>query len=396
MNSIVGFLKDKFSKRIVEKNEPKKEIFYLISAAGIPNFGDDMLTRGWITSVKKQHPGCIIYVDVTDPVVAQSLFSDVICVDYLWLLSKSLGDNGSVDDKFSNYSLLHSRERSMLQLFPFISSMHLLGGGYINDLHTENLKLIELVAFFSKKFSFPCYSTGLGLIPLSDGSASKLAESIIQYSLFDVRDLASFNAINKQTNAHISFIGDDFFCFPFSETVRLKESAQPALCLCINDESVNNPDERNEFLLLIESCIDDFISHNPGSPINLYEFRPGVDSGFWPRISQKYPTAKIFIFEDIWRDGLTFSKNDVFISTRFHFQLIVASLGLSGTSFYWNDYYKNKFESLTGLTSWSTFNLKEVRVSPAEILKQSSVSFSTEFESASEKSVLPTKIYGKK
>ncbi|WHZ38961.1 hypothetical protein QNM34_12825 [Rahnella bonaserana] len=128
-----------------------QKTFYLISASGMPNYGDDMLTRGWINHIKRVYPNAIIYLDAVDPLVASNLYDDVKCVNFLWQLAQALGENGSIEDKFSDEYLLPLRERLMSNIFEDTDSIHLLGGGYINELWAANLRLIELVSYFGKK-----------------------------------------------------------------------------------------------------------------------------------------------------------------------------------------------------------------------------------------------------
>ncbi|MGC0934807.1 polysaccharide pyruvyl transferase family protein [Pantoea agglomerans] len=397
MNFIIDYLKNKVLSSTYPSHTPSHQgkRFYLISACGMPNFGDDMLTRGWINTIRRSYPDAIIYVDAVDPVVAASLFDGVICVNYLWQLAQALGHEGSIEEKLADRFMLPTRERLMLALFSHIDSMHLLGGGYINDLSGGNWRLVELIAFFSKENSFPCYATGLGLEPLSPESAARVAPFIPQYTLFDVRDSASFDSLNALMPGQVSFIGDDYFCFPFAETVSLSENEAPALRLCINNElSVDNCS--NEILLdIIEEAITKFTYLYPESPIYFYEFRPGFDGVFWKEISKKYPNIQMIFFEKAWAEGLSVSKNDFFITTRFHFQLIISSLGLRGVSLYWNEYYKNKFESLKTVSHWTTLDLHHESFNSDDFFQHHDLAYTQDFNTVlHKKQLLSSHIYG--
>ena len=361
----------------------------------MPNFGDDMLTRGWINTIRRYHPNAIIYVDAADPVVAASLFEDVICVNYLWLLSQALGHDGSLEEKLSDKYMLPSRERLMQILFAQIDSMHLLGGGYINDLSGANWRLIELIAYFSKKNNFPCYATGLGLEPLSSESAAKIAPFVSQYALFDVRDEASYNALNSLVPDLVSYIGDDYFCFPFSETAILHKTKYPALRLCLHNELSVDNSSKDSLIGIIEEAIAKFSTLYPESPIYFYEFRPGSDGFFWKEISEKYPNIQMIFFEEAWKKRIHVSNNDYFISTRFHFQLIMSSLGLRGISLYWNDYYKNKFSSLTPVSDWVSVDLHQETLVFDDFFKPQKINFTPQFNYVlKKKRLLASRIYG--
>lgn len=353
--------------------------FYLISASGMPNYGDDMLTRGWINHIKRKYPNANIYLDAVDPIVADALYEGVVCVNYLWQLAQALGKTGSIEEKFSDRTLLPMRERLMSQIFSDVDSIHLIGGGYMNELWEANLRLIELVSYFGEKHNIRSYATGLGLQPLSEDKAEYISKFIKNYFCFDVRDYPSYQVLEKYLPGKISFIGDDYFCFPFSEVVRLVERDAPVLRLCLHNEL--SDDEQNEklFISQIETVICDFIERYPNSLIRFYEFRPGSDGFFFKDLKSKFPQIEMVEFETIWKHGLEFSSKDCFISTRFHFQLIVSSVGLSGTSIYWSEYYRNKFDSLKYVTDWSFLKLGEQTIDHKNFFEESKVCFPLDF-----------------
>ncbi len=70
------------------------------------NYGDDMLMWGWFNTIKKTYPNCFIYLDAVDPVVAQTLFPDVTCVNYLGTLAQALGTEDIIADKFADPIML--------------------------------------------------------------------------------------------------------------------------------------------------------------------------------------------------------------------------------------------------------------------------------------------------
>jgi len=341
--------------------------FYLVSAAGMPNYGDDMLTRGWVNSIQRTWPNARIYLDAVDPVVAQTLFPEVTCVNYFWTLAQALGTEGVISEKFADPIMLPVRERLMLNLLPEMHSFHLTGGGYINDFSGANSRLIELIAFFADKFNIPCYATGLGLYPLSNEHAARFSSAIEKFKIFDVRDSSSFEVLGALSLNNLSFIGDDYFSFPFSENVRLVENPTPSLRLCLSNESADIVNAQDKLLSYIDKIINQFNAAHPEGDVIFYEFRPGIDGEIYKTIKALHEKATFIPFDILWTQGLSFSPNDYFISTRFHFQLIVASMGLKGMSFYWNEYYRNKFSSLNGVTNWKSVNLDDESITTFEL-----------------------------
>lgn len=338
--------------RDVQAPSVQKKTLYLVSAAGMPNFGDDMLTRYWINKLQRQFPDSVIYLDAVDAVVASELFPGVKCVDYLWRLAQALGDKGSVQDKFADPHALPIRERLMSEVFISAESIHLLGGGYINELWGANARLIELAAYFAEKHQLACYATGLGLQPLSPENAAKLAPFIRQFNHFDVRDEASYKVLESFGIPVLGFSGDDYFAFPDSPTGRLVEREQPTLHLCIHTELSEDGILAENLLTLLQTVVARFCQIYPAAAINFYEFRPGTDGTFFHQVQERFPHASFVPFEQIWQDGLAFATNDFCISSRFHFQVIAASLGIDGIALSWSDYYDNKFASLQPMSDW--------------------------------------------
>lgn len=328
------------------------KIFYLISAAGMPNFGDDMLTRYWVNYLQERFPGCTIYLDAVDAVVAAELFPTAKCVDYVWRLAQALGDEGSLEEKFADLYALPSRERLMTKIFNAAHSIHLLGGGYINELWGANARLMELAAYFARKHDLVSYATGLGLQPLSVKNAEKFSPSIRQFDQFDVRDIASYSVLEPLGISALSFTGDDYFAFPNSPIGHIVEREHPILHLCIHTELSENGVLTENLLLMLKQAISLFSTQYPATTIKFYEFRPGSDGVFFNQILERFPQTEFIAFENIWRDGLQFSPNDFCISSRFHFQVIAASLGIAGIALSWSDYYDNKFDSLQQMSDW--------------------------------------------
>ncbi|CAI1542204.1 polysaccharide pyruvyl transferase family protein [Serratia ficaria] len=324
--------------------------FYLISAAGMPNFGDDMLARYWINELQLRFPGCTIYLDAVDAVVAGKLFPSVKCVDYLWRLAQALGDEGSVQQKFADPHTLPLRERLMTETLSAAESIHLLGGGYINELWGANARLIELAAYFARQHQLACYATGLGLQPLSSENAAKIAPFMRQFDHFDVRDPASYEILLPLEIPGLRLTGDDYFAFPSRPLGRIIEREQPTLHLCIHTELSEDGALIGSLLSLLRQVIS--ILEYPAAAIKFYEFRPGSDGTFFHQMQECFPKAEFVSFEHLWRDGLQFASHDFCLSTRFHFQVIAASLDVAGLAISWSDYYDNKFSSLQRMSDW--------------------------------------------
>ena len=64
------------------------EVYYLVSTAGFPNFGDEQIVRTWLTIFRQKNPSAKIILDVPAASRSQFLFKEefdnLMIVDTLW------------------------------------------------------------------------------------------------------------------------------------------------------------------------------------------------------------------------------------------------------------------------------------------------------------------------
>ena len=150
---------------------------YLVSTAGQPNWGDEFITRAWIRFLAKSDPDSEIWLDCPNPSHSSLLLKDehphLHVVNTLWQLvwntSDLLDDSEAAAQKIRGWIRDGGtpREDFGIDLLRSMDTVHLLGGGYINQLWKANVLL--LVALAQLKELNPkvlLYGTGLGLAPL--------------------------------------------------------------------------------------------------------------------------------------------------------------------------------------------------------------------------------------
>src|SRR5690606_30791811 len=137
---------------------------YLVSAAGIPNYGDDYIAAAWLTYFSRRYPGAEVWLDALSPGVAASLLSganpEARFTDILWELTRLLPEGESYPQMRERirtwiHGLGTPRLDTALVHLRSARSIHLLGGGYLNSMWPRNLGLIAAAAEYSRAFDIP-------------------------------------------------------------------------------------------------------------------------------------------------------------------------------------------------------------------------------------------------
>lgn len=331
---------------------------YLISTAGFPNYGDEQIVRTWLAFFKKVHANDQIILDVPFPSRAQFLFKDefpdLLIVDTIWNLIYLAESKGiTLDDTNSLFELLHGgdpRNAVPIKTMFGADSLHLLGGGYFSVDHIEFKRTFYFFALLSiikdKNPKTKIFATGLGLTPINSDIVSAIKEYVANFDYFGVRDRVS----DLFPNATLEV--DDVF---LSKSLRAIK--------------INKSDDNPDILVSIQPIFDDkirkvvienlifFLKQHKNAKIGILEAMVPDDNWlyFGDVFNQEPDIKERLIFYDfwtLWTDGIPFKKNQLWISTRFHFHLIGALLGAKGTAIsIGTQYYDVKHQSLI---DWGT------------------------------------------
>src|SRR5688572_21173917 len=117
-----------------------------------------------------------------------------------------------------------------------VRHVHLFGGGYINGRWPNSVSLLGAAAQLRQKYGIPCLATGLGVAPLSgldEADAKALAEVIRSFSLFELRDLQSYNDVAELVGFRSTIVCglDDCFLYPVGDLTRPRQKPGRALHL---------------------------------------------------------------------------------------------------------------------------------------------------------------------
>lgn len=341
-------------------------IIYLIGVAGHPNYGDELVLRIWLRHLARVRPTDTVIVDVAHVGEAALLFAHdhprAVFVDTLWRLARAADEHPELCGDLSPSDWVASAA-SELGVAPGLaegvdhllraSSIHIVGGGYINGIWPQWLPVVSAVGAVARRTGARAYASGLGLLPLPDGAAlARLRSDAAAFTVFDVRDRASFDALASVPGR--SFTGDDVWLG--LDVAASDVPARPGdVALCVQEDLSEGFAWRGlsgaeGLAAYVEAVLDAW--RVPGENIVVVEGIPGHDYTVPKLLGARLDGARIIPFLDVWREGLPAGRGLTWISTRFHPHLVAAAAGDSGIAIVAKpDYYGIKHGSLTAAGS---------------------------------------------
>ncbi|WP_343287195.1 polysaccharide pyruvyl transferase family protein [Gordonia sp. SID5947] len=355
------------------------EIIYLVAPSGHPNYGDELIALAWLENLARTRPNAVVVLDCHSPgqtsLLLRGVHPGAVFVDTLWQLTAYASDVTRTEgpDPATPWSWVAKAATTFgpaprlaegVDMFRRASSVHLLGGGYLNKVWPQHVSLLAAIAELSRVTGAPAHATGQGLIPLLDEPAwSVLTDSAREFTVFDVRDEASAEALAGIASRRHT--GDDAW-LAVGEDVGIDDVSH-------GDDPPRSPRRADGVTLCLQADLtDDFVAFGstgvdaltrfvratldswqvPAEAITVVEGIPGGDLEVATRLGDRLDGATTVPFIDVWRRGLTVGRGDAWISTRFHPHLVAAAAGDPGVALVIRpDYYATKHESLAAAGS---------------------------------------------
>jgi hypothetical protein len=339
----------------VRKNLRKPPVIYLIGTAGHPNYGDELITAGWLRQLARTAPDAAVWLDTPRPGQSAVLFDGIHpglrCVDTLFHACW----NAPTDDPGETIAFGHRvigepgllpREATAVEMLEHVDLVHIIGGGYVNHIWPHHLALVGAAQGIAARYGARTAMTGAGLTPLVPGSAGPLGAALLHFDVVDVRDEASHVAIRNLV-PHATKSGDDAFLALDGGQVFGSEGAVGTM-LCIQSDLVQLPlpDLADYVVRTLQAW---GVDHEP---VTLVECLPPDDALVMPLLEQHLPELRLLPFSQLWRSGFPAGPGQRWISTRFHAHLVAATAGAWGVAIpVSQDYYRTKHDSLLQLGS---------------------------------------------
>lgn len=304
-------------------------LIYLVAPSGNPNFGDEFIAASWLRYLAATQPDAEVYLDCPHPGLAQVLFAglhpNLRVTNTLW---RAVADSAAlppaemsarVADLVKNLGS-PQYDLGLLQLRQ-ARSLHLLGGGYINGMWPQHYALIAGMRAVRELTGAQLFATGLGLMPFSrNGSVD--AESLFQgFHYASARDQPSVRTFGLSAGIDDAFLGVE------AELGR-NSLAPNSLCLCIQNDTTDG-DYLDNAVALARQRIEEATAQ--GRSVHYFEAIPGPDRDAFEQLRDLIPEQNFIPFSDIWLHGLPVHANQEWLTTRFHFHVLAAAAGASGT-----------------------------------------------------------------
>lgn len=354
-----------YSRRARRAVAPR-EVIYLVTSAGFPNFGDELIVEAWLRHLAIRRPLARVVVDSPRPGQAALLLRHAnrraLFVDTIWGLSlfASSDDAGDEVDRDAPWEWVADatsrlgaapRDSEGVDLLLSATTIHIVGGGYLNNVWPHHVSLVAAVAAASRATGARAIATGAGLTPGFTGAAlDRFRTDAEQFAVFDVRDQPSAEFLGPVRAA--SFTGDDAWLSPRLEIdAAAAHTTTGRVVLCVQS------DLTDDFIWRDGTGVDaltDFITATldhwgvDGRDITVLECIPGHDNTVPHLMGSRLDGAERIPFMTAWRSGIPFGRGHTWLTTRFHPHLMAAAAGDSGVAVVSKrDYYATKHGSLT-------------------------------------------------
>ncbi|WP_269928900.1 polysaccharide pyruvyl transferase family protein [Kocuria massiliensis] len=325
---------------------------YLVSTAGIPNFGNELIAERWVSYLAEVAPHREVWLDVREPGTVSSLLKGIhpnlhVTNTAIRTVHDSLHvSQRTVKDLVQNLGsprfdigLLEMREASVL---------HLLGGGFVNAMWRENSLLVEVMRAAAEVSGAPLIATGQGIMPPGP-------ETFQGFDHVSVRDGPSADHLGIELGY------DDAYLVPACPPVPA-EPRETEAYVCLQGDLLN-PGDLERFVEFATAQLREW--DIPPERVTYVEALPGEDYPGHAMLRDSIGEHRFIPFSAMWREGIDWGPHQVWITTRFHHHLVASLHGARGVALPGKaGYYDIKHSSLAALgTGWkiSAGDLGDVR-----------------------------------
>lgn len=318
------------------------ESIHLVSWAGWPNFGDELIAARWLRFLAEHRPEAEVWLDVRHPGTVSSLLRGLHprlhVTDTLFRaldVAEHTADR-TVADLVTHLGSPHF-DSGLLDLRE-AGTLHLLGGGYVNGYWPRNDGLVEGMRAAAEISGAKLVATGQGMMPLG-------AELFEGFDHVGVRDRPSARALGIERGYDDAYLLED----PPAPAL---DGAEPReLWVCVQSDALD-PDAFERLIAWTREQIRAL--GFPRERVRYVEAIPGDDYAGYERLKDLIAEDGFLPFTAFWRDGFDFGPHQVWLSTRFHHHPVGALHGARGIALNGHGgYYDVKHESLRDLgTRW--------------------------------------------
>jgi polysaccharide pyruvyl transferase WcaK-like protein len=334
------------------------ENIYLVASGGNPNYGDELIVSSWLKFLARVRPASTVWLDCPQPGTASALFSaihpNLLTTNTLWRACASAPDQSAQGVWDYVGKIVANGGTPMydvgLMALGRASTIHLLGGGYVNGVWPDHVGLVAGMAAAHQIHGSELLASGLGLMPLPE-NAEVLAKTFADFSAVSVRDDLSADFLGVKAGL------DDVFLGLLAELHRTKEflvqTRAKDVMLCIQSDmtdEVTFNKLRDKLRVVVKDSLENGLS------VGYVEAIPGSDRRMYDALDGLIPEENFVPFTHVWSDGLPVRRGQQWYTSRFHPHMVAAAAGAKGVAIgILDDYYDIKHRSLMDLGSGWTY-----------------------------------------
>ena len=319
------------------------EIIYLVSMASFPNYGDELIARTWLRFLADARPEAEVWLDCRNPALATLLFEGdhprLRTTDTIFRLINMVEadpSRGSVAHFVENLGTPHFDLQ--VEKLRQATTIHMLGGGYVNTIWPRNRGIIEAMTAAAAVSGARLIATGQGLTPWT-------GPHFEEFSHVSVRDVESAEKLGIEPGYDDAFLN--------APALPHGPSTPTEVVVCIQNDAISEGAYEAFLELTARTLEHPAIADLPRTYV---EAIPGFDHAGYEALSQRGITFDAFVpFAGFWRSDAVFGPHQIVISSRFHHHLMGALQGARGIAL--TDpaqYYSTKHSSLARLgTGWN-------------------------------------------
>jgi len=349
----------------------QRTLVYLVSPAGAPNYGDELIAQTWLRHLALVAPDADVVVDCLDAAKAAphlaGLHPRVSFTDTLWQLCRRHWTLGAQGAAVAAERLVRSPGdagdlAAGIERLLRADVLHLLGGGYVNAIWSPCVGLLSGIATAADLSGAVAAMTGQGLWPAPVNTGGLLSDLIARFDVVDVRDQPSAELTGRP---EVRPTCDDALLGLVPHNAAGAEPAAvpggPEVMVSVQSHLVEV--EPAELVAFIGSVLEEWGVDG----IGLLECSPKEDRSILALAERKLPVLRRYSVAEVLADALPAAPGQCWISTRFHPHLVAAAAGASGIALSTRaDYYGTKHRSLVESGSgWSLVEKLEIPPRPA-------------------------------
>jgi polysaccharide pyruvyl transferase WcaK-like protein len=334
------------------------ENLYLVASAGNPNYGDELIVAGWLRFLNRVRPDASVWLDCPQPGTASALFAEVHprlrATNTLWR-SCAEAPGQSASEVWAYLAAVVAQGGTPMSDIGLLalgeaSSVHLLGGGYVNGVWPDHVGLVSGVSAARTLSGARLVASGLGLMPLPE-NAEELRKALADFAAVSVRDDPSAGFLSLTTGLDDAFLGLPHELDRSSNSIVVQARAKDVM-VCIQSDMTNEGifiRLRDKLRVAVQR------SQAEGMTVGYVEAIPGSDRRMFDALDGLIPEENFVPFTQVWTDGLPVRRGQHWYTSRFHPHLVAASAGGKGVAIgIMDDYYDIKHRSLLELgTGWT-------------------------------------------